>query len=148
MRREADADPAESTRAVPTGAIVTSLHRELRPRDLPDHAFDALADLGRGAVDLGRVAGEDDPGGAEVVEALGVADVLEADREARAPLHALAPGRVPCSARQPDRVARQLLGRRHLEGGGAANDLCHRQRAADDLAGRQRVAGRECVQQP
>ena len=121
---------------------------ELRPRNLEDHAVGALADLGGGAVDLGRVAGEDDAGGAEVVEALGVADVLEADSEARAPLHALAQGRVPCSARQPDRVAWQLLGRRHLERSGAANDLSHRQGAADDLAGRQRVAGRERVQQP
>ena len=70
----------------------------------------ALADLGRRAVDLrAPVLEEPDPRRAVVVEALRVADVLEPDREADAAPHALAARRVPRSARQPDRVARQLL---------------------------------------
>ena len=50
--------------------------------------------------------------GAVVVEALGEADVLEADREADAAADALAVRRVAGAAGQAERVARQLLGRR------------------------------------
>ena len=85
---------------------------------------------------------------AGVVEALRVADVLEADREADPALDALAAGRVAGAAGQADRVARQLLGLRHRQRGGAADHLCHRQRARHLLPGRERVARPERVQQP
>src|SRR5439155_368776 len=57
-------------------------------------------------------------------------------READAAPHALATGRVARAARKPDRVARKLLGRRHLELGAAADDLGDRQRPGDLLARR------------
>ena len=90
------------------------LGAELGARDLEDHARHALADLGGGAVHLGgEPSGRAEPHarGAVVVEALRVADVLEADREADAAPDALAARRVAGAAGQPQRVARQLLGR-------------------------------------
>ena len=73
---------------------------ELRARDLEDHVRDALPDLGGGAVDLGRAVVEQAHArGAVVVEALGEADVLEADREADAAPDALAARRVAGAAR-------------------------------------------------
>ena len=86
--------------------------------------------------------------GAVVVEALGVGDVLEADREADAAPHALAARRVAGAAGQAQRVARQLLRRRRLERGGRADRLGDRQRAGDLLAGREHVARLQRVQQP
>jgi hypothetical protein len=75
---------------------------ELGSRDLEDHVRDALADLGRGAVHLGRAVGEQpDSRRARVVEALRVADVLEADGEAGAAADALAARRVAGASRQP-----------------------------------------------
>ena len=58
---------------------------------------------------------ESHAGGAVVVEALGVADVLEADGEADTALHAFAARRVPRSSREPNRLAREPLGLRNLE---------------------------------
>ena len=111
--RDAEAEPADSTDAGLGGREPHVLDAELGARDLQDHAADALADLGGGAVDLRRAVGEQAHArGAVVVEALRVGDVLEADGEADAALHALAPGRVPRAAGQPQRVARELLGAR------------------------------------
>ena len=129
--READAEPAESTVAVCPGASRTSSMPELGARDLQDHAGDALPDLGRGAVHLGRAVGEQAHArGAVVVEALRVRDVLEADREADAATNALAVRRVAGAAGQAQQVARQRLRRRRLERGGGADRLGDRQRAA------------------
>ena len=89
-----------------------------------------------------------DAGRAEVVEALRVAEVLEADREADAASDAFAAGRVAGAAGQPDRVARQLLRLGLREGRCAPDHLRHGQRAGDRLARRQRVARPERVPQP
>ena len=115
VMRDADAEPDEPTASVEPGASAHVVGAELGARDLEDHVRHALADLGRGAVHLGasRRATEPHARGAGVVEALRVADVLEADREADAALDALAARRVARAAGQADRVARQLLGLRH-----------------------------------
>ena len=91
---------------------------------------------------LGRAVGEQpDAGGAVVVEALGEADVLEADREAGAAADALAARRVAGAARQAERVARQRLGapaaraRRRARITSAVGS-----EPVDPLAGRERVA--------
>src|SRR5262245_53082812 len=64
---------------------------ELEPGDVQDHVAHALADFRSGAMHLCRaVVRENDPRGAVVVEALRVADVLEAHCEAEAASHALA----------------------------------------------------------
>ena len=64
--RDAEAEPAEPTAAVPGGASDDVVGAELGARDLEDHVGDALADLGRGAVDLGATpsARSSDAGGA------------------------------------------------------------------------------------
>ena len=85
--------------------------------------------------------------GAGVVEAFRVGEVLEADREADAALHAFAARRVPGAAGQADRRARQLLRLGLAQSRAAADDLGHRQRARDPLSRRQRAAGVERVQQ-
>ena len=121
---------------------------ELRAGDLEDHVRDALSDLGRRAVDLGgAVRAQDHAGGRVVVEALGVADVLEAHREADAASHALAARRVARAAGEADRLARQLLRLGRLQSRGAADDLGDRQRALDRLACRELAAGAERVEQ-
>ena len=98
---------------------------------------------------LGRpVLGEHDARGAEVVEALRVADVLEADREADAATNSLAAGGVARTAGEPDRVAGKLLRLGHGERGGAADDLARRQRPGHDLPRREHPARLERVQQP
>ena len=75
------------------------LDAELEPGDLEDHVVDALADLRRRAVDLRPIAVEQpDARGAIVVEALRVAEVLEADREPDTAPDALAAGGVPRAA--------------------------------------------------
>ena len=56
--------------------------------------------------------------------------------------------RVAGSSGQPQRVTRQLLGRRRLERSGSPDHLGDRHRAGQPLPGRQYVAGREGVQQP
>ena len=100
-------------------------------------------------MDLGRAVGaQQHPGGGEVVEALRVADVLEPDGEADAALDTLAAGRVAGAARQADRLARQRLGIGHRQCGRAADHLGGREDALDHLAGRQRVAAAERVQEP
>ena len=121
---------------------------ELGPGDLQDDADDALPDLGRRAVHLGAAVGvEHDARRTRVVEALRVADVLEPDREPDPAPDTFAARRVAGAAGQPDRVARQLLGRGHRDRGGGANRLGHRARALDHLARRQRIAGAERVQE-
>ena len=122
---------------------------ELGARDLEHHADDALADLRRGRVDDGAAVGaEHDAGGAEVVEAFRVADVLEPEREPDAASNALAVRRVAGAAGQAERVAGQRLGLGNGQGRGAQDDLARRQRAGDDLSGGQDVARLERVQQP
>ncbi len=119
---------------------------ELGARDLEDHVRDALADLGRGAVHLrAPVRAQPHARSAVVVEALRVADVLEADREADAAPDALAAGRVPGAAGEPDRVARELLGLGYRKLRRTPDHLGDGERPVDPLAGRQDVAGRERV---
>jgi hypothetical protein len=138
--READADPAE-----PTVAVVCGM---LGVRDLEDHADDTLTNLGSGAVHLGAAVGmKHDPSRTGVVEALGVTDVLEADRETDPALHAFAAGRVARAARQSDRVARQRLGRGNGDRGCGADRLGHRAGALDHLTRGQDVARAERVQE-
>ena len=84
---------------------------------------------------------------AVVVEALRVADVLEAEREARPAPDAVPARRVACAAGQTNRIAWQLLRLGLRQGGTAADDLRDRERAVDPLAGRQPVAGGERVAQ-
>src|SRR3954471_14502056 len=71
-----------------------ALDAELGARDLRLYGDDALADLGRGGVDLDEralgVNRQADAGGRVVVEALGEADVLEADGDPHAAPDALA----------------------------------------------------------
>ena len=126
---------------------------ELRPGHLGDHAHHALADLGGGAVHLGGEptvgAGEKaDAGRAVVVEAVRVAEVLEADGKAHAAPDALPARDVPGPAREPDRIARQLLGLRQRQLRAASNHLGDRERAGDALPVRHDVAGRERVPEP
>ena len=83
---------------------------ELRARDLEDDVGHALSDFGCGAVHLrAAVVVETHPCRGVVVEAFGIADVLEADGEADAALDAFPPRRVPGAARQAQGIARQLL---------------------------------------
>ena len=125
------------------------LRPELEPRHLQDHLAHALTHLGGRAVHLRRaVLGEDDASGTEVVEALRVADVLEADREADAATHSLAARRVPRAAGEPDRLARKLLRLGRLESRRATDHLARRQRARHDLPGRERASRLERVQEP
>src|SRR5262245_61415991 len=131
MRREADLVDAE-----------------LRARDLEDEIRDALPDFRGGAVDLGRAVLEESYARrAIVVEPLREADVLVAGREADAAADALAARRVARTAREPERVAWQLLRLGRLERRGRADDLGDRQRARDALPGRKGVAWTERVQQ-
>ena len=58
--------------------------------------------------------------GAVVVEAFGVADVLEADGEADAATDSFAASRVTGPTGQPDRLPRQTLGLGYRQGGGLA----------------------------
>ena len=124
---------------------------QLGPGDLENDVVDALAELGCSAVHLcgepAVRAPEPDPRRARVVEPLREADVLEADREAHPAPDALAAGRVARSAREADRVARELLGLRHRELGRAADHLRGRERAGHELARRQPVARPDRVQQ-
>ena len=145
-RRRGRAGRADASRSC-AGASVDVVGAELGARDLEDHAGHALADLGRGAVHLGAAVGaQHHARRAEVVEALRVADVLEADREADAAPHALAARRVARAARQPDRVARQLL-RRSGTGSAAARRITSAtgSEPGDALARRQRLARPERV---
>src|SRR6476646_5164161 len=102
-------------------------------------------------MDLRRVAGEDDPRRAEVVEALGVADVLEADGEAADALHALTAGGVAGAAGQPDRRARPPYGSPPPPAASPARPgrwaACRRARARSAAAarpGRSRARRRAC----
>ena len=123
--RDADAEPAEPTVAVVCGASVTSSVPSSVRATWSIDADDALPDLGRGRVHGGAAVGaEHDAGRAEVVEALRVADVLEAEREADAAADALAARRVARAAGEPQRVARQLL--RGRRGSAAARRITSR----------------------
>ena len=95
----------------------------------------------------GPVREQPDARGAVVVEALGEADVLEADREPRPAPHTFAPRGVARAARKPERVPRQRLRLGRLERGGAADHLGGRERALHPLARRERVAGRQGVRE-
>src|SRR5262249_31365227 len=89
---------------------------ELAARDLEDDVGDSLPDLGGGAVHLGTaVCQEPNARSAGVVEALRVADVLEAEREADAAPDAVATRRVARPSGQTEYVAGELLGCGHLE---------------------------------
>ena len=87
--------------------------------------------------------------GAVVVEALGVADVLEPDGEADAAANALA--RASCCRRRRGGGSGRAAAPRGAGGcerGAAADHLRDRQRAGHPLPGRQRVAGGERVPEP
>ena len=102
-----------------------------------------------GAVDLGGAVGaEDHARGGRVVEALGVADVLEADGEADTAPDALTARGVAGATRQPDRLARELLGCGNRKRGGLSDHLGDGKRSLDRLARRKHVSGCERVQQP
>ena len=79
------------------------LRPELAAGNLEDHLRDALSDLRGGAVDDGAAAlREHHAGGGKVVEALRVAEVLEADGEADAAADAFAARHVAGAAGQPN----------------------------------------------
>ena len=148
VMRDADDEPAEPTAAVPAGRERDVVGRELAARQLQDHVADPLAHLGRGAMQLGApVRAQADARRGVVVVALGVAEVLEPDREADAPPDALAARRVAGAAGEADRVAWQPLGLRNGNRGGPADDLGDGQRAADALTGGKHVSWPERVQQ-
>ena len=114
---------------------------ELGARHLQQHRSHALSDLGCGAVhDRAPVGAQHHAGGAEVVEALGEADVLVADGEADAPRDALATRGVARAAREPSRIPRRRLGLGHWQRGRLADDVGGGQRPRDALPGRQHVA--------
>ena len=122
--REAEVEPAEPTCGV--GRVDGHLgDAQLGAGDLRVDGDAALADLRHGGVDGGDGLAADDlhahPGGRVVVEALGEADVLDADRVADAPDDALAVGGVGQAAGQLPYV-RVLAGREPL--------LLRRQRAS------------------
>ena len=148
VMREAEAEPADPTEAVSDGARVHVLDPELRAGNLEHDVRDALADLGAGAVHLGTVAGQHHARRAGVVEALGVADVLEAGGEASAAADTLSMGRVACASGQPNGVPRELFGLRRVESRRPANHLRNREGTGDRLAGRQHVARLQRVQEP
>jgi len=75
------------------------LDRELRSRDLEADVGHSLPDLGPGAEDLGAFVRELHARRARVVEALGVADVLETGGEADTAADALAVGRIAGATR-------------------------------------------------
>ena len=114
--------------------------------DLLLHGHQPLTHLGGRGVDLGQrlPAGQRQPhpGGRVVVEALRVADVLDAHRVAHPTHHALAAGYVGHAAGEPAAVV-GLGHRAH-----ARQQLFHGRRAAHGHAGRQRGAGRERVAAP
>src|SRR5207245_2513946 len=70
---------------------------------------------------------------ARIIEAFGVGQVLEPDREADAPVDALAARCIARASRQPDRVARQLLRLGLAQSRATADHLGNRQRAGDGL---------------
>ena len=147
--RDAEVEPAEPTRAVEPGRERHVLGAELEPRDPQDHVADALTDLDGCTVHLrGAVLGEYDPRGAVVVESLGVADVLEADGEPDSAPNAFSPRRVAGSSGQADCLTRKLLGLGKRERRGSPDDLARGKRAGHDLAGRERAARLERVEQP
>ena len=126
---------------------------QLGAGDLADDVDDALPDLGRCGVNLrdqvaSGIGVEADAGGAVVVEALRVADVLVADRKADAAPDAVAARRVAGAAGEADRVARELLRVGLGDRCATAKHLLHRQRALDALAGRKRVALPDRVHDP
>ncbi len=86
--------------------------------------------------------------GRVVVEALGVADVLERDREPDAAAHALAVRGVGDPARQLALVGRAVGLGWERERSHALEQLGHRRRLRQDLPGRQAVAGRDRVADP
>lgn len=113
------------------------------------HGDPALADLGHRRVHGGHRLAADNlhtyPGGRVVVEALGEADVLDADRVADAPDDALAVGGVGEAARQLSyvrRLARRqpLLLRREGHRLDAAQEFGDRGRGVDRLSGREECA--------
>ena len=123
-------------------------YAELRARNLEDDVGNSLTHLGCRAVDRGTAVGvELNSCRGVVVEALRVADVLEADREADPAPDALAARRVARAARKTHRIARELFGLGNVERGCTANDIRDRKRPGDRLTGRQRAAGPERVQQ-
>ena len=108
--RDADAEPAEPTAAVVCGARATSsvpssVRATWRMTPTTPWPTSAAARVHHGA----PVGEQHDARGAEVVESLRVADVLEAEREADAAADALAPRRVAGAAREAERVAGQSL---------------------------------------
>ena len=137
--RDADVDPALPT-AVSAVAMVTRSHAQLGAGDLRLHGDQALADLGRGGVHQHRRLAADHlqphPRGGVVVEALGEADVLDADRRSRRRARTPSPWVVlatpPGSSRGSSPDGRRRAARRRTR----AQQLGHRRRAVDHLTGR------------
>ena len=131
-----------------------ALDAELGARDLRLHRDEALADLGRRGVDLDeRLAAVDRQAharGRVVVEALGEADVLEAD--ARSRRRAARPRRGSCSTTPPGSSRRSRAGRRRAGGSGIARSRSSSSATGAgpriDLAGRQRAARAHRVAEP
>ena len=98
--------------------------------------------------DRAPVGAQHDAGCAEVVEALGEADVLVPTAKPT-PRDALATRRVARAAGQPARIARASASASGTgQRGRLADDLGDGQRPRDALPGRQHVAGRHRVAQP
>src|SRR5712691_8388835 len=110
---------------------------QLAARDLGLDHDDPLPDLGGGGMDfdawLAFVDEEADAGGRVVVEAFGVADVLEAGRVADAALHALAVRGVghPAGQKQLAPLTLALSPWREREIAYATKELGYRDRAVD-----------------
>ena len=125
---------------------------KLGSRHLHHHVRDSLAHFCGRRVNLGdevaaRIGVEAHASGAVVVEALRVAEILEADGEADAAVDPVSAGRVSGAAGKANGIAGQLLRLGLGERDAAADHLCDRKRAVDPLACRQRVAWGERIAQ-
>ena len=143
--REAEDEPADWTASVVCGATTTfstssSVRATWAMTSTTPWPTSAAAEYTSATSSPAASANSRTRAAVEVVEALRVADVLEADREADAAADALPARRVAGAAGEADRVARQLLRLRDGDVGAAADHLGDRKRAGDHLAGREHVA--------
>ena len=146
----ADVEPAEPIE-VSIGSSTTSSTPRMRAGDLLGDRHEALAHLGGGELQRGHAVGQPAASGREVVEALGVHEVLDRHAPADAPHHVVGGRRC---ARRPRAGA---AGRRRrpptgsVGSGSAAVSRMHRATGATlshDLAGDEPVAGLHGVAEP